>query len=214
MRFSYAIIALFGAAHAIPTVGSIVTERGVCNSAEDCKGVARAVVADNAALEARKKSKAAKGAAGNATAAAASNDNKKNKARSKELYDSKEARTLGDTVDGVVGEGTGLLDDVTGTVGLKTREGHEVRAPEPEPEPVTDNAALEARKKSKAAKGAAGNATAAAEARSVVTDNAALEARKKSKAAKGAAANATADAGAAAAKSRKSRKSRRSHQLY
>ncbi|KAI3396851.1 hypothetical protein diail_11623 [Diaporthe ilicicola] len=161
MRFSYVVVALIGAAQAMPTVGSIVTERGVCNDGQDCKGVARAVVADGAAIEARKKSKAAKGAAGNATAAAAKK-NKNNKARSKELYQD-EARSLGDAVDGVVGDTTGLLDDVTGTVGLKSRDGNEVRAPEPEPEPVTDNAALEARKKkSKAAKGAAGNATAAA----------------------------------------------------
>lgn len=208
-----------------PTVGSVVTERGVCNSAEECKGVARAVVADQAALEARKKSKAAKGAAGNATAAAASKNNN-NKARSKQLIKDEaeeeeedvEARALGDAVDSLVGEGTGLLDDVTSTVGLKTRDGNEVRAA------VTDNAALEARKKSKASKGAAGNATAAAasnnnnnnKGRSAnlmdgVGASGTLEARKKNKKAKNATADAAAaaDAGAAAA-----RRSRRSYKLF
>ncbi|KAJ0104245.1 hypothetical protein J7T55_001732 [Diaporthe amygdali] len=224
MRFSYAIIALIGAAQAIPTVGSVVTERGVCNSAEECKGVARAIVADQAALEARKKSKAAKGAAGNATAAAASKNNN-NKARSKQLIKDEaeeeeedvEARALGDAVDSLVGEGTGLLDDVTSTVGLKTRDGNEVRAA------VTDSAALEARKKSKASKGAAGNATAAAassnnnnKGRSAnlmdgVGASGTLEARKKNKKAKNATADAAAaaDAGAAAA-----RRSRRSYKLF
>ncbi|KAK2606546.1 hypothetical protein N8I77_005288 [Diaporthe amygdali] len=223
MRFSYAIIALIGAAQAIPTVGSVVTERGVCNSAEECKGVARAIVADQAALEARKKSKAAKGAAGNATAAAASKNNN-NKARSKQLIKDEEAeeeeedveaRALGDAVDSLVGEGTGLLDDVTSTVGLKTRDGNEVRAE------VTDSAALEARKKSKASKGAAGNATAAAassnnnKGRSAnlmdgVGASGTLEARKKNKKAK----NATADAAAAGAGAAAARRSRRSYKLF
>jgi hypothetical protein len=213
-----------------PHVGSLVTGRSVCNDASaKCKGVARAVVADEAALEARKKSKAAKGSAANATAAAAdggNNDNENNNKRSKELFSGVEARanqtearrSLGDTVDGAVGDVTGVVGDVADTVGLKTRDGNEVRAE------VADEAALEARKKSKdgeAAAAAASNSTAQAEARrdlgDVVTDEAALDARANSKGAKGAASNGTATASAGARRSRRSRKfrkARRSRQLW
>lgn len=219
-----------------------MTGRSVCNS-EDCKGVARAVVADQAALEARKKSKQAKGAAANATAADANNK------RSKKLFQVEaranetdvEARALGDSVDTLVGDVTGTVGDVAGTVGLKTREGKEVRAA------VTDDAAIDARQQSKQAKSAAANGTAEArslhknEERAAVTDDAAIDARQQSKEAKSAAANGTAEArsvhdnkgrsanlmhgvgaegklakkdGAESRKSRKSRKSRRSHQLW
>lgn len=187
-----------------PRVGSLVTGRSVCNT-EDCKGVARAVVADQAALEARKKSKAAKNSAANATAAAGDANNK----RSKKLFQVEaranetdvEARALGDSVNNLVGDVTGTVGDVTGavgdvagTVGLKTREGKEVRAA------VTDDAAIDARQQSKQAKSAAANGTA--EARSVsseneeraVTDDAAIDARQQSKQAKSAAANGTAEA--------------------
>ncbi|KAK7697540.1 hypothetical protein SLS64_013422 [Diaporthe eres] len=195
MRFSYAVVALFGAAHAMPRVGNLVTGRSVCNS-EDCKGVARAVVADQAALEARKKSKQAKGAAANATAADANNK------RSKKLFQVEaranetdvEARALGDSVDTLVGDVTGTVGDVAGTVGLKTREGKEVRAA------VTDDAAIDARQQSKQAKSAAANGTAEArglhknEERAAVTDDAAIDARQQSKEAKSAAANGTAEA--------------------
>ncbi|KAI7774387.1 hypothetical protein LA080_008814 [Diaporthe eres] len=196
MRFSYAVVALFGAAQAMPRVGNLVTGRSVCNS-EDCKGVARAVVADQAALEARKKSKQAKGAAANATAAAGGDANNK---RSKKLFQVEaranetdvEARALGDAVDTLVGDVTGTVGDVAGTVGLKTREGKEVRAA------VTDDAAIDARQQSKQAKSAAANGTAEArsvnEARAAVTDDAAIDARQQSKQAKSAAANGTAEA--------------------
>lgn len=226
MRFSYALVALIGAAHAMvcahtplpypltrlniilltrtpqkPTVGSLVTGRSVCNSG-DCKGVARAVVADQAALEARKKSKAAKADAANATAEARRSvgSNKDSSKRSKNLVQ-EEARALGDAVDSLVGDVTGTVGDVTETVGLKTRDGKEVRAA------VTDDAAIGARKQSKAAKSAASNATAEARSvvdrkgrsvnldeRAAVTDDAALDARKQSKASKSAASNATAEA--------------------
>lgn len=215
MRFSYAVVALIGAAHAMvcyplltypltyppvrldiiplthpkPRVGSLITGRSVCNT-EDCQGVARAVVADQAALEARRKSKAAKGAAANATAKARS-VNDSNDKRSKNLFQ-EEARALGDAVDNLVGDVTGTVGDVTDTVGLKTRDGKEVRAA------VKDDAALDARKQSKAAKSAASNATAEArsvhEDRAAVTDDAAIDARQQSKAAKSAASNSTAEA--------------------
>lgn len=175
------------------------------------------MVADQAALEARKKSKAAKSTAANATASA---DNGNNNKRSKKLIDvgargvtdsaaledrvnlreAKAAnstadarRSLGDVVDGAVGDVTGVVGDVTGTVGLKTRDGEEIRA-------VTDSAALEDRVNLRQAK--ASNGTA--EARSV-------EGLAKK------AANDTADAAAEARKTRKARKSkkaRRSHQLW
>lgn len=172
-----------------------MTGRSVCNS-EDCKGVARAVVADQAALEARKKSKQAKGAAANATAAGGDANNK----RSKKLFQVEaranetdvEARALGDSVDTLVGDVTGTVGDVAGTVGLKTREGKEVRAA------VTDDAAIDARQQSKQAKSAAANGTAEArsvnEERAAVTDDAAIDARQQSKEAKSAAANGTAEA--------------------
>lgn len=179
-----------------------MTGRSVCNT-EDCKGVARAVVADQAALEARKKSKAAKNSAANATAAAGDANNK----RSKKLFQVEaranetdvEARALGDSVNNLVGDVTGTVGDVTGTVGdvagtvgLKTREGKEVRAA------VTDDAAIDARQQSKQAKSAAANGTAEArsvnEERAAVTDDAAIDARQQSKQAKSAAANGTAEA--------------------
>lgn len=222
-----------------------MTGRSVCNDASaDCRGVARAVVADQAALDARKQSKQAKTNAANATAEARSVDSRgvtddaaidarqqskqaksaaanatagadANNKRSKKLFQ-EEARALGDTVGNLVGDVTGTVGDATGavgdvadTVGLKTRDGNEVRAA------VTDDAAIDARQQSKAAKSAAANGTA--EARSVdgrgVTDDAAIDARQQSKAAKSAAANGTASAGGAR-KNRKNRKSRRSHQLW
>lgn len=200
-----------------------MTGRSVCNDASaDCKGVARAVVADQAALDARKKSRQAKSDAANATASADANNNK----RSKKLIDveargaggvtdtaaledrvnlrqAKAAnatadarRSLGDVVDGAVGDVTGTVGDVAGNVGLKTRDGEEIRA-------VTDNAALEDRVNLRQAK--ASNATA--EARSVGAEGLAKKA-----------ANDTADDAAAEArktrKSRKGRKARRSHQLW
>lgn len=194
-----------------------MTGRSVCNDASaDCKGVARAVVADQAALDARKKSRQAKSNAANATAAADEEDGgENNNKRSKKLPLQVEARanqtearrrSLGDVVDGAVGDVTGTVGDVTDTVGLKTRDGKDVRAE------VTDDAALDAREKSKEAKSAAANGTA--EARSLMNDGGAEGALAKK------AANDTADAGAEARKSRKSRKSRkarktrRSHQLW
>ena len=184
-----------------------MTGRSVCNDASaNCKGVARAVVADQAALDARKKSRQAKSnAANNATAAAADAEEdggENNDKRSKKLpqvearaNQTEEARrSLGDVVDGAVGDVTGTVGDVTDTVGLKTRDGKEVRAE------VTDDAALDAREKNKEAQSAAA-ANGTAEARSIT---------KK-------AANDTADAAAEARKTRrssKSRKPRRSHQLW
>ncbi|KAH8765947.1 hypothetical protein F5883DRAFT_715050 [Diaporthe sp. PMI_573] len=210
MRFSYALVALIGAAHAMPHVGSLVTGRSVCNDASaNCKGVARAVVADQAALDARKKSRQAKSsnAANNATAAAAGEDGAEsnNDKRSKKLAQvearanqtAEARRSLGDVVDGAVGDVTGAVGDVTDTVGLKTRDGKEVRAAGAG---VTDDAALDAREKNKEAQSAAA-ANGTAEARSIT---------KK-------AANDTADAAAEARKTRrssKSRKPRRSHQLW
>ena len=178
-----------------------MTGRSVCNDASDCKGVARAVVADQAAMDARKKTRQAKANAANATAGA-ENNNK----RSKKLFHVEaranetdvEARALSDTLDGVVGGVTDTVGDVTDTVGVKTRDGKEVRAA------VTDDAAIEDRMKSRQAKSAAANATA--EARSVGPEGALAK--------KQAAANDTADAAAEARKTRKSRKSRRSHQLW
>lgn len=175
-----------------PTVGSLVTGRSVCNDASAaCKGVARAVVADQAALDARKKSRQAKSTAANATAGGGEEEQEGgeggaagNDKRSKNLFQA-EARAANETA-----EARRSLGDVTNTVGLKTRDGLEVRA-------VTDSAAMEDRMKSRQAKSAAANGTA--EARSVDGGLA-----KK-------AANDTADAGAEA---RKSRKSRRSHQLW
>ncbi|KAG6354414.1 hypothetical protein INS49_004431 [Diaporthe citri] len=246
MRFSYAVVALFGAAHAMPRVGSLVTGRSVCNT-EDCQGVARAVVADQAALDARKKTRQAKNNAANATAGGDANNK-----RSKKLFQVEaranetdvEARALGDTVDTLVGDVTGTVGDVAGGVGLKTRDGKEVRAA------VTDDAAIDARQQSRQAKSAAANGTAEArsvnEERAAVTDDAAIDARQQSRQAKSAAANGTAEArsvndnkgrsanlvhgagaddklakkeataadGAEPRKSRKSRKSRRSHQLW
>lgn len=183
-----------------PTVGSLVTGRSVCTSG-DCKGVARAVVADQAALDARKKSRQAKSDAANATAEARRSVNNKDSKRSKKLVDV-EARALGDAVDSLVGDVTGTVGDVTGSVGLKTRDGKEVRAA------VTDDAAIDARQQSKEAKSAASNATAEARSlhknekkgrsknleRAAVTDDAAIDARQQSKEAKSAASNATAEA--------------------
>jgi hypothetical protein len=186
-----------------------VTGRSVCNDATaNCKGVARAVVADQAALDARKTSRQAKNsnAANNATAAAAGEDGAEsnNDKRSKKLpqvearaNQTEARRSLGDVVDGAVGGVTGTVGDVTDTVGLKTRDGKEVRAAGAG---VTDDAALDAREKNKEAQSAAA-ANGTAEARSIT---------KK-------AANDTADAAAEARKARrssKSRKPRRSHQLW
>lgn len=178
------------------------------------------MVADQAALEARKKQ--ANSRAANATAAGGGDANNK---RSKKLFQVEaranetdvEARALGDAVDGLVGDVTGTVGDVTDTVGLKTRDGKEVRAE------VTDDAALDDRKKSRQAKSAAANATA--EARSVngnnkgrsanLIDGVGPDGAALSKKQASAADNATADDDAAAArKNRKARKSRRSHQLW
>ncbi|KKY37965.1 hypothetical protein UCDDA912_g02052 [Diaporthe ampelina] len=219
MRFSYAVVALIGAAHAMPTVGSLVTGRSVCSSG-DCKGVARAVVADQAALDARQKSRQAKSNAANATAGGDANNKRSKKlfqveARANETAAGAdvEARALGDTVGSLVGDVTGTVGDVADTVGLKTRDGKEVRAA------VTDSAALDDRKKSRQAKSAAANATA--EARSVNNNKGRSANLMHGVGAEGAALakkqaeNATADDDdAAARKARKVRKSRRSHQLW
>lgn len=163
-----------------------MTGRSVCTTG-DCQGVARAVVADQAAIAARKKTRQAKSDAANATATAETRRSAESK-RSRKLAQIEarqnatdvEARALGDAVDTLVGDVTGTVGDVTGSVGLKTRDGKEVRAA------VTDEAAVDARQQSRQAKSAAANGTAKARGVDVSEKN----------------------------KNKKARKSRRSHQLW
>lgn len=167
-----------------PTVGSLVTGRSVCNDASaDCKSVARAVVADQAALEARKKSRQSKARQANATAGAGDDEEEEegagetNDKRSKNLFQTEARAAVADPA---------ALDARQKSRQAKARQAN-ATAGAGDDEEEEEGAGETNDKRSKN--------LFETEARAVVADKAALDARQKSRQAKARQANATAPAG-------------------